>query len=196
MAIGRFRLGLRTLKTALAVMLCILLFKVLNRGEPMIAALSAVFALRQDLTTSVSFGKSRIIGNTIGGGLAIVYILVQNLFKHDFLVELVLMPLLVIVVIVLSDGINNNSGIISAVSTLLLISLSLPQGESFSYALSRVFDTFIGTFIAIALNFFFQPKPVEEEHQIDEDLLELEKKEQELVELKLKIKQKEEHQKK
>lgn len=193
MAIGRFRLGLRTLKTALAVMLCILLFKVLNRGEPMIAALSAVFALRQDLTTSVSFGKSRIIGNTIGGGLAIVYILVQNVFNHDFLVELILMPLLVIVVIVLSDGINNNSGIISAVSTLLLIALSLPQGESFSYALSRVIDTFIGTFIAIALNFFFQPKPVEEEHEIDEDLLELEKKEQELVELKLKIKQKEEH---
>ncbi|MDA9470115.1 FUSC family protein [Enterococcus sp. 5H] len=190
MEIGPFRLGMRTLKTALAVMLCIVLFKVLDRGAPMIAALAAVFSLRQDLTTSVSFGKSRILGNTLGGGLAIVYILTKDLFSNDFLVELFLMPLLVIIVIVLSDGMNNNSGIISAIATLLLIALSVPQGESFSFALSRVIDTFIGTFIGIGLNFFFRPKPQEEERAIDEDLAELDKKEKELQALRLKIQQK------
>ena len=44
-------------KTAIAVMLCILLFRFLNRGQPLIAALSAVFSLRQDLTTTLSFGE-------------------------------------------------------------------------------------------------------------------------------------------
>ena len=187
MEIGRFRLGLRTLKTALAVMLCIILFKVSDRGAPLIAALSAVFSLRQDLTTSLTFGKSRVLGNTLGGGLAIVYFLVKDLFSSDFLVELFLLPFLVIVVIVVSDGINNNSGIISAIATLLLISLSIPQGESFQFAFSRVIDTFIGTFIGIGLNFFFKPKPIEEEHEINEDLAELAKKEQELEELRKKI---------
>lgn len=187
MEIGRFRLGLRTLKTALAVMLCIILFKVSDRGAPLIAALSAVFSLRQDLTTSLTFGKSRVLGNTLGGGLAIVYFLVKDLFSSDFLVELFLLPFLVIVVIVVSDGINNNSGIISAIATLLLISLSIPQGESFQFAFSRVIDTFIGTFIGIGLNFFFKPKSIEEEHEIDEDLAELAKKEQELEELRKKI---------
>ena len=187
MEIGRFRLGLRTLKTALAVMLCIILFKVSDRGAPLIAALSAVFSLRQDLTTSLTFGKSRVLGNTLGGGLAIVYFLVKDLFSSDFLVELFLLPFLVIVVIVVSDGINNNSGIISAIATLLLISLSIPQGESFQFAFSRVIDTFIGTFIGIGLNFFFKPKPIEEEHEIDEDLAELAKKEQELEEVRKKI---------
>ena len=43
MQFGRFRLGMRTTKTALAVFLCILFFHVSNRGLPMIAALSAVF---------------------------------------------------------------------------------------------------------------------------------------------------------
>ncbi|MGM0217407.1 FUSC family protein [Enterococcus sp. AZ126] len=187
MEIGRFRLGLRTLKTALAVMLCIILFKVSDRGAPLIAALSAVFSLRQDLTTSLTFGKSRVLGNTLGGGLAIVYFLVKDLFSSDFLVELFLLPFLVIVVIVVSDGINNNSGIISAIATLLLISLSIPQGESFQFAFSRVIDTFIGTFIGIGLNFFFKPKPIEEEHEINEDLAELAKKEQELEELRKRI---------
>ena len=178
MKLGRFRLGMRTLKSALALFLCILFFHVFNRGIPMIAALSAVFSLRQDLTTTVSFGRSRIIGNTLGGGLGIFYFFVKNYFHNDFLVELFLLPLLVIIVIVVSDGINNNSGIISAIATLLLISLSIPQGESSLYAIQRVLDTFIGTFIAIGINFCLRPPKIEEKEELVEDLEVLLKKEE------------------
>lgn len=183
MSIGPFRLGMRTIKSALAVMICILLFKVFDRGAPMIAALAAVFSLRQDLTTSLSFGKSRVLGNSIGGGLALLYFVVQQYFSNDFLVELLFLPLLVILVIVLSDGIGNNPGIISAIATLLMIALSVPQGESVYYAFERVLDTFIGTFVAISINFLIRAKPIEKQRQIDEDLAELEKKEKELEEL-------------
>lgn len=177
MQFGRFRLGMRTIKSALAVFLCILFFHLFQRGIPMIAALSAVFSLRQDLTSTVSFGRSRIIGNTLGGTLAIVYFFVKSYFHNDFLVELFLLPCLVIVVIVVSDGINNNSGIISAIATLLLISLSIPQGESSLYAIQRVLDTFIGTFIAIGINFFLRPPEIEKKEELTEDLEELKKKE-------------------
>ena len=161
MIVGRFRLGMRTLKTAIAVMLCILLFQFFHRGSPMIACLAAVFSLRQDLNTSLSFGKSRIIGNTLGGFLALLYVLAQDYFPNQHLVELLLLPLLVIIVIVVSDGINNNA--------------------------ERVLDTFIGTFIAIGLNVFLQPKPAEEAHEISEDLAELEKKEKELEALRQQV---------
>lgn len=177
MEFGRFRLGMRTIKSALAVFLCILFFHVTDRGLPMIAALSAVFSLRQDLTTTVSFGRSRIIGNSIGGFLGIIYFLVKNYFHNDFLVELFLLPVLVVIVIVVSDGINNNSGIISAIATLLLIALSVPQGESSLYAIQRVLDTFIGTFIAIGINFFLRPPETEKKEEFVEDLVELQKKE-------------------
>ena len=66
-------------------------------------------------------------------------------------------PALVAFIIVLSDGINNNSGIISGIATMLLITLSVPQGESFIFALDRVLDTFIGTLIAIFINFVLRP---------------------------------------
>lgn len=177
MEFGRFRLGMRTIKSALAVFLCILFFHVTDRGLPMIAALSAVFSLRQDLTTTVSFGRSRIIGNSIGGFLGIIYFLVKNYFHNDFLMELFLLPVLVVIVIVVSDGINNNSGIISAIATLLLIALSVPQGESSLYAIQRVLDTFIGTFIAIGINFFLRPPETEKKEELVEDLVELQKKE-------------------
>ena len=134
------------------------------------------------MTTTVSFGRSRIIGNTLGGLLGIFYFFVKNYFHNDFLVELFLLPLLVIVVIVVSDGIDNNSGIISAISTLLLISLSIPQGESSLYAIQRVLDTFIGTFIAIGINFFLRPPEIEKKEELAEDLVELKKREERLRE--------------
>lgn len=190
MEIGHFRLGMRTIKTALAVMICILLFKLLDRGTPLIAAVSAVFSLRQDLTSSVSFGKSRIIGNSLGGLLALIFILVQASFSHSFLVEALFLPFLVIIIIVLSDGLNNNSGIVSAIATLLLIALSIPHGESIYYVFERVIDTFIGTFVGIGLNVFIRPKAIETRHAIDEDLVELEKKEKELAELRIKVQEK------
>lgn len=189
MHLGRFRLGMRTFKTALAVMICILLFHVLDRGSPLIAALAAVFSLRQDLNTSFSFGLSRILGNSIGGLLALIYFYIQAFFENDFYVELTVLPLLVILVIVISDGIGNNSGIVSAIATMLLISLSIPQGESTIYALNRVLDTFIGTVIAISLNGIVTPPKIEKEQQIKEDLIELRKKEAGLSEMLEKVRQ-------
>ncbi|WP_265457123.1 FUSC family protein [Enterococcus sp. HY326] len=193
MHIGKFRLGLRTIKSAVAVMICILVFHFVDGGQPLIAALAAVFSLRQDLSTSLSFGKSRILGNSLGGLLAIFYFVIKSYFEYDFLVELFLLPVLVALCIVISDGINNNSGIIASIATLLLISLSIPQGESAFYALSRVIETFIGTFIAIAINFFGQPKVVEQKAELEEDLAQLKIKEaalsQQLEEVRGKINQ-------
>lgn len=180
MRIGRFRIGMRTMKTALAVMLCILLFHFIPGGQPLIAALAAVFSLRQDLTTTVSFGRSRVLGNTIGGVMAIIYLFIQQFFKHDFIVELIGLPLLVAMIIIISDGIGNNSGIISAIATMLLITLSMSRSESYIYALQRVLDTFIGTFIAITINFVLRPPEKEQEAEITEDLAVLKRKEEKL----------------
>lgn len=183
MQLGRFRLGMRTTKTALAVMVCILLFRFLDRGQPLIAALSAVFSLRQDLTSTFSFGKSRVIGNSIGGAAAIFYFFIKQYFQNDFLIELLVLPALVAFVIVFSDGINNNSGIISCIATMLLITLSVPQGESFLFALERVLDTFIGTLVAISINFIFKPPIKEEKKEVVEDLAVLKAKEEKLTTL-------------
>ncbi|MBV7390084.1 MULTISPECIES: FUSC family protein [Enterococcus] len=183
MQIGRFRLGMRTIKTALAVMICIALFEFTNRGTPLIAALAAVFSLRQDLNTSVSFGRSRVLGNSLGGLLALVYYYIQSFFRENIYFDIFLLPLLVILVIVISDGLNNNTGIISAIATMLLIALSIPEGESALYALNRVLDTFIGTLIALALNVTISPNRDEKEKEIEEDLQVLKQKEADLTKM-------------
>lgn len=48
---------------------------------------------------------------------------------------------------------NNKAGIIGGVSALLIITLSIPAGDTIQYVFIRVFETFIGVFIAILVNY-------------------------------------------
>ena len=180
MQLGRFRIGMRTFKSALAVFICILIFQIFDRGAPMIAALSAVFSLRQDLTATFTFGRSRVIGNFLGGLTAIVYVLLSILFHHNFAVELIGLPILVAFVIITSDGINNNAGLISAVATLLMITFTVPESDSLTYTFQRVFDTFIGTVVAIGVNSLIRPPKKEEIAELEEDIDLLRQKERDL----------------
>ncbi|MCZ1468460.1 hypothetical protein FZB75_11510, partial [Enterococcus faecium] len=118
MQFGRFRLGMRTIKSALAVFLCILFFHLTQRGIPMIAALLSVGNTKR---STLRTGMNRIAAFILATATALFSFFVKSYFHNDFLVELILLPILVIIVIVVSDGINNNSGIISAIATLLLI---------------------------------------------------------------------------
>ena len=180
MHIGHFRLGMRTFKTALSVVICVLLFNVLGRDNPLIATITAVVSLRQDMTSTVSIGKERILGNTVGSIAAMVYLVVQHFFPQTLLLQLLLLPILVAIVVIFQDGIDNNSGIITGIATLILITLSTPEGESVIVALDRIVDTFIGVGVAIFLNTVIKPPETEEQREIENDLTQLKEQEQEL----------------
>ncbi|AYW45169.1 FUSC family protein [Tetragenococcus koreensis] len=190
MHVGRFRLGMRTFKTALSVVLCVLLFHVLGRDNPLIATITAVVSLRQDMTSTVSIGKERILGNTVGSIAAMIYLLVQHFLPQTLFLQLILLPVLVALVIIFLDGIDNNSGIITGIATFILITLSTPQGESVIVALDRIVDTFIGVGVAIFLNTILRPPEIEKEKEIESDLTELKGKEQDLQETLAKVHEK------
>ncbi|HEY4399153.1 MAG TPA: aromatic acid exporter family protein [Lactobacillaceae bacterium] len=157
MHFGRFRLGLRTIKTTAAVMLIFLVFYLTNRGTPFIAALAAIFALREDFESTVSFGKIRVMSNLFGGGLAVIYFVTNQALHNNPWVTIILLPLLLLFSIVVLDGFNLNQGIIGASAALLMIALTIPAGETIFYVLNRVLDTVIGVAIAIAINRFATP---------------------------------------
>ncbi|EGL47925.1 FUSC family protein [Streptococcus dysgalactiae] len=148
----KFRIGMRTFKTGLSVFFVLLLFILFDWEGLQIGALTAVFSLREDLDRTVSFGFSRILGNSIGGLLALVFYFFNALFQQHILVTLILVPILTMLTIMFNVAFNNKSGIIGAVAALLIITLSIPTGQTFNYVISRVFETFCGVFVAILVN--------------------------------------------
>lgn len=177
MKIGQFhfRLGLRTVKTALSVAVCLLFYHFTHFGSPMVTAIAAVFALRENISSTYSFGKSRIIGNTLGGVAALTYFALESYASNTFLLQLIGIPLLIILIIVFSDGINNNTGIIGSIATFLIIALSGPTTNKIAYAIERVVDTFIGTFIAIGVNSLIKPPKKEKIIELVDEIDILEK---------------------
>nr|WP_032798522.1 aromatic acid exporter family protein [Streptococcus sobrinus] len=147
-----FRLGMRTFKTGLAIFLVLALFSLLGFEGLQIGCLTAVFSLRENFDKSLHFGTSQIVGNTIGGVYSLIFFGISELFNKSLWVTLVFVPIFTMLTIMTNVAIDNKSGIIGAVAALLIITLSIPEGDTFTYTLARIFETFIGVFVATLVN--------------------------------------------
>ncbi|HGJ2227419.1 TPA: aromatic acid exporter family protein [Streptococcus pneumoniae] len=151
---SQFKLGMRTFKTGIAVFLVLLIFGFFGWKGLQIGALTAVFSLRESFDESVHFGTSRILGNSIGGLYALVFFFLLNTFFHEaFWVTLVVVPICTMLTIMTNVAMNNKAGVIGGVAAMLIITLSIPSGETISYVFVRVSETFMGVFVAIIVNY-------------------------------------------
>ena len=150
---SKFRLGMRTFKTGIAVFIVLLIFGIFGWRGLQIGTLTAVFSLREDFDKSVHFGTSRILGNSIGGFYALMFFLLNNFFHGAFLVTLLVVPICTMLTIMTNVAMNNKSGVIGGVAAMLIITLSIPSGETVLYVFARVFETFMGVFVAILVNY-------------------------------------------
>ncbi len=149
----KFRLGMRTFKTGLSVFLVLLCFYWFGWEGMQIGALTAVFSLREDFDQSVHFGISRIIANSIGGFYALLYFVLERAFPGSPWVLLLGVPIGVMLTIMTCVATNTGGAVIGGSAAFLIISLSIPYGESVLYVFTRVFETFFGVFIAILVNY-------------------------------------------
>ena len=146
-----FHIGLRTLKTAVSAFICIVLFKVLHRGSPMLAVLSAVFSLRTDHKQTWKFGISRFYGNMSGGILAIILLQSYRYFTLPDYIDLLLVPLGIILLILFCNRFNKTA-VINSSATFLVIFYNIEAAVNVEYAIQRVLDTLIGAVIAMIVN--------------------------------------------
>ena len=114
--------------------------------------MTAVFSLREDFDKSVHFGTSRILGNSIGGFYALLFFLINYLCHEQCWVTLLIVPICTMLTIMTNVAMNNKAGVIGGVSAMLIITLSIPTGETVLYVFARVFETFVGVFVAMMVN--------------------------------------------
>lgn len=152
------KIGLRNIKTALAVSSCMIVSNLLGRESAFFACIAAVFCMKDTVASSVSMGKNRIIGTIIGGLAGIVVIYISDLFPilHN------LTPLVsffgVVIVIHICTIIKRPGSVI--ISCIVFIGIMLNYAthvDSYSYAINRSIDTAIGIVIAIFINKYLNP---------------------------------------
>lgn len=152
--------GLRTLKTALAVFLCLILFP----SEPFFACMTSVFCLQNTIEDSYKVGFARAYGTVHGAIIGMLFLLlcrqVWNYVESPFFSTLIIYCIIalgIIAVIYTCTLINRHRSIPLACIVFLGITTVHAQTDAFYYGFNRIIETFFGLAIGLLVNKYINP---------------------------------------
>lgn len=146
-------IGLRNIKTAISVFICILLFQIIGRENPFYACIAAVICMGTSIDSSVTTGKNRFIGTFIGGIWGIILI---SFFKFipEWL-DPIYIGIGITILIYICNILKLNASISISCVVFLSIMTTTREVSSTVYAINRIIDTSIGIIISILVNKYF-----------------------------------------
>ncbi|MEG2353008.1 MAG: aromatic acid exporter family protein [Clostridium sp.] len=144
------KIGMRNIKTALSVFLCIIITKLMGLTSSSIACIAAVITMESTIYNSYTVGKNRLLGTTIGSIVALCISLIapNNVF---------FIGIGVACIIYLCDILHFQRSISIACVVFIVITLSITNKDPFIYSVSRLLETSIGIIIAVLVNFLVCP---------------------------------------
>ena len=155
------KVGMRTVKTAVAVVLSYLVFLPLGwllpgqygggQSGPFYACIAAVICMQSSVGQTVRQGVSRLIGTAIGGCLGLLLLTTDRLLSHPMFLALTLGGGTV-AAIWLCNLVQRPAACSIAVVVLCVILFNHTGPDRYIYALSRMFETGVGVLVAVAVN--------------------------------------------
>ncbi len=164
MFFNKYRLGLRAIKTTIAVALCIVLSLLFKREDKFYASIAAIICMCRTNSETSAAGLRRVVGTIIGGAVGLIVLLVTRLSPYEEMINLFLCPFCVILIIYICNvsGRKSSVEIGTIVALGLLMSRPEPYSNTFMYVANRVLDTSMGILVAIFVNrFLFKTKDQE-----------------------------------
>lgn len=149
----RLSIGMRNIKTAIAIFVCLIISELLHLEYPFYAAIATIISMENSVTNSFMVGKNRMMGTFVGAGIGLIFAVIdpQNAFYC---------AIGIVLVIYICNLLKWNKSISIASIVFLAIMLNLQVGGSpLLYGLNRIFDTLIGVSVAVVVNYLiFPPK--------------------------------------
>lgn len=162
---------MRTTKTAICVLICLLIYKLfyyLNMSfssnqavgfihdylfgtSPSFACIAAVICMQDTIENSVKFGVSRILGSVFGG-IASVLLSLLNAQIFASRGDIFVCVFGVVLLIWLCNAIGKKEASSISVITFLIIIIGIDFARPLVAAINRTFGTAIGAAIAIIIN--------------------------------------------
>ncbi|QZY54159.1 FUSC family protein [Crassaminicella profunda] len=146
----KFKIGMRNIKTALAVSLCVLISELLKLEYPFYAAIAAIISMGNSITNSFKVGKNRMMGTSVGAFIGLMFASIQPN-------NVLLCGLGIIVVIYICNLLKWNKSITIAGIVFMAIMVNLDGQSPIRYSVNRIIDTFIGISVALVVNYLFFP---------------------------------------
>lgn len=143
-------IGLRVIKSGLAVMISALIAVYFNLSTPFFICMTAFISMERTLFTSLALGRNRVVGTAIGaiiGGALSIY------FPGNSIAA----GLGVMLAIKICTSLKLNGAIFISGIVCIACTLHVSNGHGVDYAFHRTVETFIGMLVSIVINLAFFP---------------------------------------
>ena len=159
------RIGMRMIKTAVAVAICLLIYLLRGKqGVPVFSTIAAIICMQPYVENSVTVAFNRIIGTLTGAvmGLFVLYLFQWIPPRVEFLdyiiISLAVIPAMYITVVLKKTG-------ASAMAAVVLLSITLSEGRygPLVDAFNRSFETIVGILVSLGVNVIHLPRKRREE---------------------------------
>lgn len=157
----RQKVGLRTIKTSIAVFLCLALLP----NEPFFACLTSVFCIQDTVNNSIMMAKNRGIGTMFGGSVGILVMfafkfLIQNIDSEFFkkLIIYITIAIGIIIIIHCNHALLKMPGAIN-ISCIAFLAVTTTHAftDPIFYAVNRTIETLLGILIGLVVNITIHP---------------------------------------
>lgn len=137
-------IGLRTVKTIIAVILSSLFMEYVLGQTPFFACIGAVVAMERTISQSVKAAIIRNVGTLTGG---LIGIAVSSFTENVFFMAAGLVPFIWI-----NNALGRKDSIVPGAIVYFAVFFLNTMDGAWVYGLTRIFGTFVGTLIALAVN--------------------------------------------
>ncbi|MBQ2775793.1 MAG: FUSC family protein [Clostridia bacterium] len=165
---------MRTVKTGVAVLLCMIIFPLLtlaaqqipedsmpivralrfliNRDSPIFACIASVIVMQSTVESSLKLGTSRVKGTIFGGLFGLLFLYIDTLVPHRGL-NILLVTVGIVFIICFFNVIRSPQSTAIGLVTFLIIMITTDYDDPFLYAVNRIIDTAIGVAVSVGVNY-------------------------------------------
>jgi len=149
------KIGLRNIKTAISVCICIFIARLLKLEYPFYSAIAAVITLGNSMIGSYRTGKNRLLGTLAGAVIGITFASIQSN-------NLLLCGIGIVLVIFLCNALKWRGSVTIGCVVFLAIMINLNGRSPIEYGIYRTIETFIGVITALLVNYYLFPHNTED----------------------------------
>ncbi len=155
------KIGLRIIKSSVAVFLCFAIYLLRGDGIPFYSAIAAVLCMQPDVPNSRRVALNRTAGTFIGGFFGMVVMLIETQFIPPNLPILKYLLISAIIIPVIYSTVLLKKTTASYIACVVFMSITVSHGldaNPYLFAANRIIDTLIGIFVSLGVNAFHLPK--------------------------------------
>lgn len=156
------KIGLRTIKSGIAVFLCLLILP----NEPFFSCMTAVICLQDTVYNSIHMGINRGAGTILGASFGLVFLFAFRSLENHISNQYIAKPIIYIIIacgVILMIYLCNIFKRPGAINITCIAFLGVTTAHAYKdplfYATNRIIETLLGIVISILVNKLITPPP-------------------------------------